>query len=150
MIFQGTIEIPKNTIVESPIEQRLLIAKGIITEFKVRPHAGHAGLAHLVIRYHESQIAPSTENMDLHGDGPPIDWNDYYECYQPPYELKLVGWNEDDTYSHAFDVYVAVLPRKAIIVTGILDAFNNFLSKIADLFGIFVPKIVPLEEEENA
>jgi len=149
MLFQSTLTIPKNTLQGAPTEQKLAIAKGIITKFMIRPRAGHAGLAHLVILYHEHQIAPSTENMDLHGDAFPIDWEDYYECYQPPHELKLRGWNEDDTYEHAFDVYVAILPRKAILVTGLVDAFTDFLSKIAGIFGIFSPKSIPTEEEEN-
>ena len=147
MLFQGTITIPKNTTEDTPLEQILVIAKGILTKFMVRPRAGHAGLAHLVISYHEHQIAPSTENMNLHGDAFPIDWEDYYECYQPPYELKLKGWNEDDTYPHAFDVYVAVLPRKAIIATAIADAFGSFMSNVAGIFGVFFPKPVSEEEE---
>lgn len=149
MLFQATITIPKNTTVANPTEQTLTMARGIITKFMVRPRAGHADLAHLIILSHEHQIAPSTENMDLSGDAFPIDWEDYYECYQPPYELKLIGWNEDDTYSHSFDVCVAILPRKAIIATAIFDAFNDFISKVTDIFGIFYPKPVPLEEEES-
>jgi len=149
MLFQGTITIPKNTTVDAPLEQKLVIAKGIISKFMVRPRAGHAGLAHLLIIHHENQIAPSTRNMDLHGDSFPIDWDDYFECYQPPYELKLIGWNEDDTYSHAFDVYVAVLPRKAIVITALSDLLQNFLSTIASLFGMFFPRAIPIDEEEG-
>jgi len=99
----------------------------------VRPRPGHAALAHLIILHHEHQIAPSTENMDLHGDAPPIDWEEYYESYQPPYELKLKGWNEDDTYSHTFDVMVAILPRKAILALAIVDAIKG-------AFGFLSPK----------
>jgi hypothetical protein len=150
MLFQGTITIPKSTTEDAPVEQMLVIARGIITKFIVRPRPGHASLAHLVILHHEHQIAPSTENMDLHGDAAPLDWEDYYECYQPPYELKLVGWNDDDTYQHAFDVYVAILPRKAIIITALSDMLQNFLSTIAGLFGVFFPKPVPIEEEKVA
>lgn len=149
MLYQGTITIPKNTTADNPLVQTMVIAKGIISKFMVRPRAGHASLAHLIILSHEHQIAPSTENMDLHGDSTPIDWEDYYECYQPPYELKLKGWNEDDTYAHAFDIFVAVLPRKAIIVTAISDVINNFLSSVASLFGVFFPRQVPVEEEEG-
>jgi hypothetical protein len=112
----------------------------------VRPRPGHAGLAHLTISYHQHQIAPSTENMDLHGDAAPIDWEDYYECYTPPYELILKGWNDDDTYEHSFDVFIAVLPRKAVISTAITDIFTDVMSKIAALFGVFFPKPVDIEE----
>jgi hypothetical protein len=66
--------------------------------------------------------------MDFAGDTFPIDWDEYYECYQPPYELKIKGWNEDDTYAHAFDIFVAILPRKGIIATAIVDAIKELFS----------------------
>ncbi len=133
MLFQGTITIPKNTTQANPTIIVFGIAHGIITKIMVRPRPGHAALAHLVILHHEHQIAPSTEAMELHGDAFPIDWEEYYESYQPPYELKLKGWNTDDTYSHTFDVYVAVLPRKAIIALALVDAIKS-------LFGMLSPK----------
>jgi len=131
MLFQGTITIPKNTTQAAPTEVILKIALGIIAKIMVRPRPGHASLAHLIILHHEHQIAPSTENMDLHGDNWPIDWEEYYESYQPPYELKLKGWNVDDTYPHTFDVYVAVLPRRAIVATAVVDAFKSILGMLS-------------------
>jgi len=133
MLFQASITIPKNTTEADPIIAYLKIAHGIITKFMVRPRPGHAGLAHLIILHKEHQIAPSTESMNLHGDTFPIDWEDYYEMYHEPYELKLKGWNTDDTYPHAFDVYVAVVPRRAIVALAIVDAIRS-------AFGFLSPK----------
>jgi len=130
MLYQATITIPKNTTAANPTIVKMGIAKGIITKFMVRPRPGHSALAHLIIRHHEHQIAPSTELMELHGDNFPIDWEDYYESYQPPFELKLLGWNEDDTYPHTFDVFVAVLPRKAIVSLAIVDALKGAFSSM--------------------
>ncbi len=128
MLFQALITIPKNTSKAAPTILLLPIAHGIITKIMIRPRPGHAGLAHLVILHHESQIAPSAENMSFSGDTFPIDWEEYYESYQPPYKLKLQGWNEDDTYAHTFDVYVSVLPRRAILALAVADAFKSILS----------------------
>ena len=133
MLFQASITMPKNTTEARAITVIMPIALGIITKIMVRPRPGHAALAHLVILHHEHQIAPSTRNMDFHGDTPPIDWEEYYESYQPPFELKLKGWNDDDTYPHTFDVFVAVLPRKAIIALAIVDAIKS-------IFGMLSPK----------
>jgi len=133
MLFQASLAIPKETPFANPTTVILKIANGIITKIMVRPRPGHAGLAHLVIRHHEHQIAPSTENMDFSGDTFPIDWEEYYESYQPPYELKLQGWNLDDTYPHTFDVFVAILPRRAIIALAIVDAIKS-------AFGVLSPK----------
>ena len=128
MLFEKSITIPASTSSSSPTIAIMGIAHGIINKIMVRPRPGHAGLAHCVILHHEHQIAPSTEGMNFHGDTFPIDWEEYYESYQPPYELKLKGWNDDDTYEHTFDVYVAVLPRKGVIATAITDALTNILS----------------------
>ena len=133
MLFEASITIPSGQTKADPTIELLKIAHGIITKIMVRPRPGHHALAHLVILHHEHQIAPSTEGMDLAGDTFPIDWEEYYESYQPPYELKLKGWNDDDTYPHTFTVYVAVLPRKAIVVYAIADAIKG-------LFGLISPK----------
>jgi len=133
MLFEASITIPKNTTKANPTVETIKIAHGIITKFMVRPRPGHAALAHLVILHHEHQIAPSTEMMDFSGDSHPIDWEEYYESYQPPYELKLKGWNTDDTYPHTFDVFVAILPRKAILALAVVDAIKS-------VFGLLSPK----------
>jgi len=133
MLFKASITIPKSTTQALPTTETFTIAHGIITKIMVRPRPGHAALAHCVILHHEHQIAPSTEGMDLSGDTFPIDWEEYYESYQPPYELKLKGWNDDDTYPHTFDVFVAILPRKAIIALALVDAIKG-------VFGMLSPK----------
>lgn len=137
MLFEASITIPVGKTKADPQVEILGIALGIITKIMVRPRPGHEGLAHCVIRHHEHQIAPSTEGMDLHGDEPPIDWEEYYESYQPPYELKIEGWNDDDTYPHTFDIYVAVLPRKAVLALAVVDSIKS-------LFGILLPKRIPI------
>ena len=133
MLFEKSITIPKSTLSTAPTTEMLGIAHGIITKIMVRPRPGHAGLAHCVILHHEHQIAPSTESMEIHGDTFPIDWEEYYECYQPPYELKIKGWNDDDTYEHTFDIFVAVLPRKAVLALAIVDAIKG-------VFGMLSPR----------
>ena len=130
MLYECSITIPKSTASTAPEVEIIKIAHGVITKIMVRPRPGHVGLAHCVILHHEHQIAPSTEGMNFHGDTFPIDWEEYYECYQPPYELKIEGWNDDDTYEHVFDIFVAILPRKAIIATAIVDAIKGFIGML--------------------
>ena len=133
MLFQVDITITAGKTKAEPQEEILKIANGIITKIMVRPRAGHHNLAHLVILHHEHQIAPSTEGMTLHGEFFPVDWEEYYESYQPPYELKIKGWNDDDTYPHTFTVYVVILPRRAVLALAIVDAIKS-------VFGILSPK----------
>ncbi len=128
MLFETSITIPANTTKATPTVEMLGIAHGIITKIMVRPRPGHAALAHCVIMYHEHQIAPSTEHMDFAGDTFPLDWEEYLEVTQPPYELKIKGWNDDDTYEHTFDIFVAILPRKAVLALAIVDAIRYLFS----------------------
>jgi len=131
MLFQASITIPTDATQDDPTTETLKIAHGIITKIMVRPRPGHAATAELVILHHEHQIAPSTENMFLHGDELPIDWEEYYESYQPPYELKLKGWANGSTYPHTFDVFVAILPRKAILALAVADALKGILGMLS-------------------
>jgi len=128
MLFQADITIEVGKTKADPETEILKIAHGIITNIIVQIPAGHRALSHLVILHHEHQIAPSTEGMDIHGNFFPVEWGEYYESYQPPYELKLVGWNDDDTYPHTFTVYVAILPRKAILALAVVDAIKSAFS----------------------
>lgn len=132
MLFEASITISASTAKAAPTVVMLGIAHGIITKIMVRPRPGHAGLAHCIILHHEHQIAPSTPDMDFAGDTFPIDWEEYYEVYQPPYDLKIKGWNDDDTYEHTFDIFVAVLPRKGIVAPSITDTIKDF---VGTLFG---------------
>jgi len=133
LLFQKDITITAGKTEADPQEETLKIAAGIISQIEVQIPAGHRALAHLTIYHGSHQIAPSTENMDIHGNFFPVKWGEYYEMYQPPYELKLVGWNDDDTYPHTFTVYIAVLPRKAIIAYAVADAIKS-------IFGLLSPK----------
>lgn len=133
MLFETSITIPANTTQASPTTEVLKIAHGIITKFMVRPRPGHSALAHCVIYHGAHPIAPSTENMDLHGDKDAIDWEDYYEFYQPPYQLIIKGWNTSTLYNHTFDIFVAILPRKAILALAVSDAIRS-------VFGMLSPK----------
>jgi len=131
MLFETSITIAVGKTQSDPEVQMLGIAHGIISKIMVRPRPGHAALAHCVILHHEHQIAPSTEGMDFAGDTFPVDWEEYYECYQPPYELKIKGWNDDDTYPHTFDIFVAVLPRSATVAGSLGAAFKGLFSMLS-------------------
>lgn len=133
MLFETSITIAVGKTKTNPQVETLKIAHGIITKIMVRPRPGHHALAHCVILHHEHQIAPSIEGMDFSGDTFPIDWEEYYEMYHEPYELKIVGWNDDDTYPHSFDIFVAILPRKAVLALAIVDAIKG-------IFGMLSPK----------
>lgn len=131
MFFELDITIPASTTEIAPKEVTFQIARGVISKFIINIPSGHAALAHLVILHRGSPIAPSIGSSDIHGDTFPKEWEDYYEVYQPPYELKLRGWNDDDTFPHTFGVNIIILPRKAIIALAIVDALKGLLTNLS-------------------
>jgi hypothetical protein len=131
MLFEASITIPAARTWANPATVILPIGHGVITKIMVRPRPGHAGVAHCVIRHHEHQIAPSQESMDFHGDAFPIDWEEDYEVSQPPYELKIEGWNDSTLYPHTFDVFVAVLDRQRTLITATTDAIRQALAMLS-------------------
>ena len=141
MLFTRDIEVTYNTLKSDPKEDIIKIAHGVITWLSVYFPPGCNGMVDCAILHHEHQIAPSTEGMTMTGNGIPIAWDEYYESYQPPYELKVKLWSPDTRYNHTVTIQVAVLPRKAIVALAIVDAIKN-------LFGMFSPKRIFTKKSE--
>lgn len=133
MLFTKSFIVTTDHVEAAPLEDILKIAHGIITFVYVWFPPGCHGLVFCKLKHHEHTIFPSNEDMFLTGSGFPIEWNEYYESYQPPYELKFVGWSYETIYSHVITVGVVILPRKAIIALAVVDAIKG-------LFGMLSPK----------
>jgi len=68
--------------------------------------------------------------MDLHGDVDPIDWEDHVEINEPPLELDIIGWNEDDTFEHTFTIYVVIIPATALPAQSISDVISRLFRMV--------------------
>lgn len=135
MLFTKEIPVASGKTEASPEVATLKIAHGIITWVSILFPTGCHQVVHCVILHHEHQIFPSTEGMTLTGDTVPIEWTEYYESYQPPYELKLKLWAEGAFHSHIVTVRVAVLPRRAVAAASIAEAIKG-------VFQLFAPRRV--------
>lgn len=131
MLFTWDINIPKNTTKDDPEEEKLELAHGIITWVSVLFPPGCHRLAQCAIFHHEHQIFPSRSDQSLSGDTFPLEWTEYYEMYQPPYDLLARCWNDDDTYPHKITIRIAVLPRKAVMASAIVDAIKGILGLLS-------------------
>ncbi|MCK9598669.1 MAG: hypothetical protein M0R06_06485 [Sphaerochaeta sp.] len=133
MFYTYEITVPANTAKRSPREDVVKLTAGVITRVSYRPRPGHAALCHCQVLYHEHQITPTNPDGELHGDTFPIESDEFLELDSIPYDLKIVSWNDDDTYDHTFDISFTVLPRAAVFVLALVDFINN-------LAGIFSPR----------
>jgi len=133
MLFEEHITVETTHTVSNKKEQVIKIAHGIITWVSIFFPPGCHNLVHCTIYHHEHQVFPSTEGMSIVGNAGAVRWIEYYESYQPPYELKVKSWGVSCSYDHTIAVRIAVLPRKAVIALAIVDA-------IRAAFGMLSPK----------
>lgn len=131
MLYAWDILVPVGRLEANPVETALLLSHGIITQYSILFPPGCTGEVHCRIFHHEHQIVPSRNTQSLLGDTFPIEWNDYYEMYEPPHDLLARCWNDDPLYPHTVTIRIAVLPRKAIIAHQITDTLKALLGKLS-------------------
>ena len=131
MLFTKSFVILTDHTIDSPLVDTIEIAHGVITRVSVFFPRGCHGLVYCKLQHHGTTVFPSQENMYLMSDGYPIEWDEYYESYQPPYLLKFVGWSYGTTYAHVITVRIAILPRKAILALATVDAIKGLVSSLS-------------------
>lgn len=140
MLFTFDIDVTANTSKSDPKEEPLLLAPGIITWVSVTCPPGCHNMVKCIILHHEHQIFPSRDDEVLSGNAFPIEWTEYYEMYQAPYDLKARLWSPNTTYKHTVTIRIAVLPRRALAPPSITEAIKG-------AFGMILPKRIPVKEE---
>lgn len=133
MWFSVAVTVPASTTAAAFKETRIPVSRGIITHVSYRPRPGHTALCHAKVFYRERQIWPVSRDEDLHGDTYPIEWPDYEEILLEPFELVIRSWNEDDTYSHTFDLSFNILPERVV-------APPNWGKVMADVLTLISPR----------
>lgn len=131
MLFAKSFTVLTTHTKAAPLVDTIPIAHGIITLVSITMPSGCHGLVYCRLRHHEKAVFPTDEDMYITADTQPVEWNEYHESYQPPYELKFEGWAYETRYDHVVTVRVAVLPRKAIVSLAIVDALRGILGMLS-------------------
>ncbi len=100
MIYEKRLTIPKLTLQSAPVSETVEIHPGIVKQVEVYFPPGCAALAHIQIFYWGRQFWPTNPNSDFTGDGTLLSFPEDLVITDPPFELEIKGWNDDDTYSH--------------------------------------------------
>ena len=103
-----SINIPANTLESSPVRTDHVIPMQTIRGLYIDIPEGHKYLARIRILSQGRQIIPEPQSGDqyLRGNNQRVQVVNRIGLEGPPYMLTLEGWNEDDTYPHAFYVVV--------------------------------------------
>lgn len=124
MIYEKSLTIPKNTPQTALVETTIYVHPGVLQRVSIYFPPGPSGLAHVSLWYWERQLAPANPDSDFIGDDLLIDLPEDLEIVDPPFEFRVRGWNEDDTYPHTPVVRLQVIPfdRSQTALLGMLVA----------------------------
>jgi len=114
MIYTHVLTIPANTSEHAPVTYELRLARGVITHVEIEFPPGCAGLACCRILYRERALYPTNPEGYFRADGYTVSWDDDYQFPARPAHIKLIGWNDDDTYEHTLTFRFVVIPVSAI------------------------------------
>lgn len=112
MLFRYALTVPANTTEASPTTSIVAVTYGVLREVSVSFPPGAAALTHVAVQYHEFQIIPLSPGTYLAWDDLTLSWSEEIPLFTPPFELRLVGWNEDDTFAHTVTFQFNILPPR--------------------------------------
>ena len=138
--FSKTISVPANTAQKDYISSSFDIQFGIVHRIHISIPSGHGGLTGIRILQGLHQIAPTSGSEWFAGDDMELDYNDFVEIDETPFELTIEAYNEDDTYAHTFRVGVGVMPRWVMLpqemLSEILTGVSSILTGMSRWFGM--------------
>jgi hypothetical protein len=130
MLFTFVVKAPPNTPWNQPVTKELKLRPGVITKIAVLIPAGHQALAHLAIKYGETQVIPYGEDEWITGDDETLEWTEDYELAGEPVSLTASAWNEDDTYPHSFYIRIWVTKEKTAPSSSIQESAAQAMVKL--------------------
>ena len=130
MLYSRHITTPANTAEASSTKTYMKVHRGWIYSVWVTFPPGCAGLLKMRI-YHEGHpFLPVEQNEYLNGDSVSFEFPVYYPITDEPERLTIETWNEDDTYSHAIQVLIMLLPKKFIMPMGSTEGIMESLKSL--------------------
>ena len=94
------LPLPVLTPATAPVSLTATLDKMILNRVIIEFPLGCCGLAHCKINLNAIQIIPWNQTGYMEGDGVRIEIPLFMKLDQPPYDLILSGYNDDDTYDH--------------------------------------------------
>jgi len=116
MVYTFEITTPKNTLETAKQKTVCQLEKGIIKHFEVFFPPGPAGLLHIQIARGNYQIWPKNTDDSFAADDVTISFNDEFSLKEPPYQLEVYTWNDDDIYEHMTRIRFLIIPVKLGLV----------------------------------
>lgn len=115
MIYVKSITAAVGRNISNPVVEVLSVCKGLVyrVEFDFPP--GCCGLLHVRVFDGSYQVYPTSRDDSFHGDASVIAFDDCYLKNIPPWEFRIVVWNNDDTWDHTIQVRVGIASSEAFM-----------------------------------
>ena len=111
MFYSQQLTVPANTAEAAALEVAFPICHGVIHHVSIEFEKWCSNLLHIQVLRFRYMIFPSTPAASFAADGETIAWDDYFEVFENPYTLTIVGWNEDDFFDWTARIRVGIIPR---------------------------------------
>jgi len=129
VFYSFDIPIPANTAEDNPEELVADLTYGVITHVELEFPPGCAGLAKVAILHRRHQIWPTNIDKWFYTDGRIIAWDDYFELLEPPFQLVILGYNDDDTFEHTPIIrFEELYPTAAMAKYGVYEGVVSIKS----------------------
>lgn len=115
MIYQITVNTPKNTPINSPQRVSLKVTRGLVYRIEVEFPPGPSGLLHCMITDGSFQLWPSTPGEWFATDGNVIGFEDLYLKEASPFEFSVYTYNESDHEDHLVMIRVGLVSKEAFM-----------------------------------
>jgi len=130
-----TIETTYNTK-EKAKEYTIEIEEDLIAFVSVRFPPGPTNLLKVALFYGESQIFPSHKYEWTMGDNEVV-WDlILYEPPESPVTLRILAYNEDDTYTHSAVVRIVAVDKIYLLGIRALSIMARGIKRLIELFTI--------------
>lgn len=108
--YEVDVVAPAQTLESAPAEVSVSLIAGLVTHVDVQFPRGCVGLVHAQIWRSDFQVWPTNPDGNLKGDNVVVGWDDEYPVEDEPLALRLLVWNDDDSYAHRVTFRLALTP----------------------------------------
>jgi len=132
LLYKKFRSVPANTTEAAPDWKKLNISKGEIIEWIIVTPLECANLLQFWVEYHGVHVLPFTTGERIYGFTTNAPIRESLNIDAPPYELDIYAINTDTAKDHEYNIYVNVMPKKAVKpleegVEGIWERLKGFV-----------------------
>ena len=131
MLHSKHITLPANRTEATATYTRFMVNQGVIYRVWVTFPAGCAGLVKVRISFGGHPFLPVESNAYISGDNYVFEYPVMFEIKEPPEQIKIQAWNEDDIYCHTIDVQFSIIDKAWVQPIG---AYEGVIAALKSLF----------------